>query len=820
MYNSLIKYFNSYTSKPFTGNEIELIQSFFIPEKLRKRQYFLKEGRQSSAATNSFKNDAYKSYLFIIPVRIKLIFFLRLIFLTIVFLMAAIICKSQSDTVRIALELKAGSQYLLKPGNDEKDLDSAQYFFNQALRLSQSIGSHKWINASLTWKGQCYLEANNLDSGKAYFQKVIDYYHRKGQLAEEANTWRRYGDGIQYDVPRNAPERANSFEQACQLYREIGDSLNALQSLKDAADAHIYEPNLDLAEMELLSVAESYKAMHFRNIHFTYDLLSAVAGLKGDLPKEVFYTMEMVRSLDSVDMKNREDSLLVGRLYSNAGLTYERAAMWDRALFFVRKGWRTLQITDWGDEYFSWMYHLARDLVRNDSSQEALRFVFESTQNRQPSSAFEKAKIATALGICYQAVGLFDNAENEYSKVIGILDNDKLRQVDPKYLVWDQEMMLSIGNFFLSTHKYAKADFYAQRLSSNNTYLITLGQRAKIELFKAQIDSALGRYYSALKHFTTYQQMNDSLFGIQKTVQIQELQMKYALDKKDNDILLQGTNIKLLKKENEFQQMQAGKSRNLRNMLGIALLFLVLLVGMVYNRYRIKQKQNRELELKQEEISAKNQQLEQLLQENKWLLQEVHHRVKNNLQTVTSLLTSQMESVEKGPAVEAIRESRHRIEAIAMIHQRLYNSNNYSSIMMPAYVADLVEHLREAFRPGPRIVFSLFIEPISLDISVALPAALILNEAISNALKHAFPGEMQGTITVRVNHVSDNKVMLEVRDDGIGFSEETVISSKSFGIRLIKGFVSDLSGESQIVNGNGTTVLVFFCIDSLTGKIG
>ena len=140
--------------------------------------------------------------------------------------------------------------------------------------------------------------------------------------------------------------------------------------------------------------------------------------------------------------------------------------------------------------------------------------------------------------------------------------------------------------------------------------------------------------------------------------------------------------------------------------------------------------------------------------------------------------------------------------------------------MMPAYVVDLAEHLREAFRPGPRIVFSLLIEPISLDISVALPAALILNEAISNALKHAFPGEMQGTISVRVNRVSENKVMLEVRDDGIGFSEKKVISSKSFGIRLIKGFVSDLSGESQIVNGNGTTVRVFFCIDSQTGKIG
>jgi len=813
MYESLITYFNSYSSASLTSDEIDFIQKKITPNKLWSRQYFLQKGRLSLVVTNSLKNDACQSYLFTIPVE-KLIYSLRLIFLAMVSLMAAIPGKAQSDTVRIARQLKEGSQYLLKTGYDKKDLDSAQFFFNQALSLSQSIGSDKWINISLEWKGDCYLKGNMLDSGKACFQKVIDYYHRKGELAEEAKTWRRLGEGITTTIPRFAPEKASSFEYAYQLYRKIGDSLNALESLKDAADAHMYEPNLDLAEKELLSVAESYKAIHFRNIHFTYDLLNAVAGLKGDLPKEVLYTMEMVRSLDSADMKNREDSILVGRLYSNAGLTYERAAMWDRALFFARKGWRTLQITDWDDEYFSWMSHLCRDLVRNDSAQEALRFVLAAIQNRHSSSAFEKAKIATALGICYWAVGDPGRAEKEFSKVIGILDNDKLRRLDPKYLAWDQEMILSVGNFFLSTHKYDIANFYAKRLSSNNTYLITLGQRARIELFKAQVDSAMGRYHSALKHFAAYQQMNDSLFGIQKTVQIQELQMRYAIDKKDNDIRLQGANIKLLKKENEFQQMQAGKSRNLRNMMGIALLFLIFLAGAVYNRYRIKQQRNRELELKQEEIGAKNQQLEQLLQENKWLLQEVHHRVKNNLQTVTSLLTSQMESAEKGPAVDAIRESRQRIEAIAMIHQRLYNSNNHSSVMMPAYVADLVEHLREAFRPGPRIVFSLFIESIALDISAALPAALILNEAISNALKHAFPGEMQGTITVRVSSFSENKVMLEVGDDGIGFSEKTIISSKSFGIRLIKGLVSDISGESQIVNGNGTTVRVFFGIET------
>ena len=781
--------------------------------RLAKSVHFAQKGRILLMVIESLQNNAGKYYP-VIHVR-KLILRLRLISLATVSLILSLSINAQPDTLLIAQDIKAGSYYLLKPESKKNDMDSADYFFNQALALSRSIGSAKWINTALAWKGKHFIEANKMDSGRFYFQKAIDGYHSKNYLVEEAAAWLQWGTCTPPFDSHFAPEKAKYFEHAYQLYWKLGDSVNALESLKAAADAHLYEPNLDIAEKELLTVAANYKAMHFRDIHFTYDLLRAVGELKGDLVKEVLYTMEMVRSLDSADIKNYNDSVLIGRLYCSAAVLYARISMWDRALLLTRKGWKTMQITESDNEYFSTAANLCSDLVRNDSSQEALRFILAATEQRQPSTPFQEAKIAAVLGFCYRSTGEIKKAELQFLIATRMLDSDKLWEQDIGQVQWEQEMILTMGNFFLFTHKYGKANLYAKRLPTNYNYLTTLGQRARIELFKSRVDSAMGRYHSALKHFATYQFMNDSLFGIQKTVQIQELQMRYALDKKDNDIRLQGANIKLLTKENELQQTQAGKSRNLRNMMAIALLFLILLAGMFYNRYRVKQQRNRQLELKQDEITAKNQQLEQLLQENEWLLQEVHHRVKNNLQTVTSLLTSQMESAEKGPAVDAIRESRQRIEAIAMIHQRLYNSNNYSSIMMPAYVADLVENLREAFNPGPRIVFLLFIEPIALDISAALPAALILNEAISNAMKHAFPGEMQGTITVRVNLVSQNKVMLEVGDDGIGFSEKTVINSKTFGIRLIKGLVSDVSGESQILNGSGTIVRVIFSTDGL-----
>jgi two-component system, sensor histidine kinase PdtaS len=743
----------------------------------------------------------------------KWVFSLQLTFLTLFFLMIATTGKTQTDSIQIDRLLKSGSTYLFNADEEKNSPDSALRYFNEALILSEVLNSEKLINSCLEWKGNCFFEFGNSDSGRANFKKVIDYYHSKGDPASEANTWKDLGDAITQFDARYAAEKAASLEHAYQLFWQIRDTVNAMESLKAAADAHLYEPRLEISENQLLTVLAVYKSMHYKYIYYTYDLLRVVSELKGDLVTEVAYVMEMIRSLDSADLKNQADSMQAGRLYSYAGMSYAYAAMWDRALFFARKGWNILQFTDYNEEYFSRLSGLAIDLVRNDSAQTALQLIQKGLKDRQLTSAFQKARITNALGICYQALGDFKNANTEFSKILEILAKDKLPD-EPRHIQGRQEMMIVNGNFYLTTHQYHKASFYVSRLPSKYTYLTTLGQKARIELLKARVDSVAGRYQSAMKHFALYQQLNDSLFGIQKTAQIRALQIKYTLDKKDNDMLLQAANIRLLTKENEFQQLQVGKSRNLRNMMAIALLFLILFVAMGYNRYRIKQRQNHELESKQSEISAKNRQLEQLLQENRWLLQEVHHRVKNNLQTVISLLTSQMESAEKGPAVDAIRESRQRIDAMAMIHQRLYNSNDHSSISMPAYVTDLVEHLREAFKPGPRIIFSLLIDNIVLDISAALPAALILNEAISNSLKHAFPGEMQGTITVRFVEAPENRVMLEVQDDGIGFHEKTINGNKSFGIRLIKGLISDVSGEGQISNENGTTVRVFFSIDS------
>jgi two-component sensor histidine kinase len=718
---------------------------------------------------------------------------------------------AQPDTVRIASLLKAGSDYVLRPGNEKSDLDSAQFFFNQALALSESIRSDKWINETLKWKGDCYLEGNDLAPGEACFQQVIDYYHRKRDLSHEAKTWSRLGVCITTVSPRFAAEKVKCFRRSYLLFLSLGDSLKAMEALKYEADAHLYEPNLDLAEKELLTVVEGYKSLHFRHLQYTYDLLRGVAKLKGDLFKELFYSMEMIRSLDSADAK--DDTALVGLLYYSAGISYSRAGLWDRALFYTRKGWLRWTARDWSrglEDRFVMVNSLTLIMVHLDSAREAMAFLSAAVKAHPPTTEYERAIVWLARGLCYTTLGDFEKAEKDYLQLVTFVKHEKALN-RRTILEMDLEAILAIGTYYLLCHRRKEADFYARQLPPTFSYLISLELRERIERFRFRVDSSLGRYQSALQHNEVYHRIKDSLFGVQKSIQIQELQMKYAVDQMNNDIRLKTDNIQLLTKENLVQHSQVRQSRTLRNMMIIGIFFLLLLVGLTYNRYRLKQQKNHQLEAKQREITDKNLQLERLLNENEWLLREVHHRVKNNLQVIISLLKSQSDFLHDKAALAAVVESEHRVYAMSLIHQKLYKSTNVSTIDMAEYIGDLAEYLRYCFQGSGKLWFDLQVEPIKLDLKQAVPVGLILNEVITNSFKYAFPWSEEDKITVRLFASGNGWLSLMIADNGRGLPPNFDPSQhNSFGMLLIAGLTEDLEGTLHIETRQGTAFHIRF----------
>jgi two-component sensor histidine kinase len=224
----------------------------------------------------------------------------------------------------------------------------------------------------------------------------------------------------------------------------------------------------------------------------------------------------------------------------------------------------------------------------------------------------------------------------------------------------------------------------------------------------------------------------------------------------------------------------------------------------LYRQNRLKQK-NSNL------ITHKNEQLQHLLTEKEWLLKEIHHRVKNNLQIVMSLLNSQSVYIENDAALSAIRDSQHRVHAMSLIHQKLYNTENVSSIDMSSYTRELVSYLCDSFVIGQHVRFEFNIEPLELDVAQAIPLGLILNEAITNAIKYAFPDNRQGVISISLSNMTSNLFLLSISDNGIGMPVHFDNSKPgSLGMSLMSGLSEDLDGTFAIESDKGTTIKISF----------
>ena len=208
-----------------------------------------------------------------------------------------------------------------------------------------------------------------------------------------------------------------------------------------------------------------------------------------------------------------------------------------------------------------------------------------------------------------------------------------------------------------------------------------------------------------------------------------------------------------------------------------------------------------------------------MLNEKEWLLKEIHHRVKNNLHTINGLLDAQLSYLNTKEARMAISDSQHRVQAMSLLHQKLFNSESLSKVQMPEYISELIGYLEHAFSVEQKIQFDADIDKLEFGISHALPIGLILNEAITNAIKYAFGDEQKGVIHVRLKQQPANHFLLHISDTGRGLPEDFNIKrTQSVGMNLMQGLSEDINGVFAINNNHGTEINISFVYDFSAGE--
>ena len=305
----------------------------------------------------------------------------------------------------------------------------------------------------------------------------------------------------------------------------------------------------------------------------------------------------------------------------------------------------------------------------------------------------------------------------------------------------------------------------------------------------SNIYESLGDYKLALYYHHLYAQAleefkDNTIHGLES-----EAQEKYLTGQKNATIYFQNEKI-----------AQQKKTKTLYVLL--TTLLAVILFGLLYN-YRKRKRRNVQLQELNSELDIKNKQ-------NELLLKEIHHRVKNNLELVKSLLALQTAQLEESATKDAMIASQNRVQSMGIIHQKLYQGENLGHIEMKDYFINLSEGILDTFNAEDKIKIECAMDNLELDVDTAVPIGLIVNELLTNALKYAFPENGKGNILISLSQSTPETLTLKVADNGIGKTKDLAPKGTGFGSQLIKLLTQQLNGKMAEDNVNGTSVIFQF----------
>jgi len=701
--------------------------------------------------------------------------------------------KSNEDTSRVNLFLQLSDYYFLKSRRQATDRDSSLLHARSAEAFSIKLGYQKGLGNSYQQLSKIFHQNNDTANGKYFANKALQIFKTNNYLTELGYA---YFDLSGYYSLSGSEliERIRWVEQSLSAFQQAGSKRKEADVLKELGDLRQIQGDYIKALSDLKQALKIYQSIRYPALHGTYDLMGIISADLGDYEQALNYGLLAVKTAEQV----KDTSLQIATIYNRVGITYSQLKKYEQAYEYWKKGLLIAQKYNDTATIVILTANLARALIELNKPYESLTILQKLTERYKIKDDYLQMLVTSRLLTTYKELKQYKTAQQYCDQLLKI--SQRFSQNHPDQSLVYEEVI----PFYLATQQYELARKY---LAINETYCIAvqwpLG-RSRNHLWWFKLDSTLGNYPSAISHYQRFKTIGDSLLNEMTSKQIGQLQVQYQSDKKDQDI-------KLLENQSKLQQEKLVQANQTRNWISGVVLLLLIIMGLLIINSRLKQRTNKKLQLQQKEIEKKNLSLQHLVGEKDWLVKEIHHRVKNNFHTVMGLLGTQSGYLKSEEAINAITDSQHRVHAMSLIHQKLYQSDNLSAINMPDYIHELVDYLRDSFNCSNTIRFKLQIDRIELDLSHCIPLGLILNEAITNSIKYAFPDNMEGVISVSLDHTSAEHLLLTIKDNGVGLPAAFDIHTKdSMGMNLMQGLSEDIGGKFIICNQNGTVISIAF----------
>lgn len=386
---------------------------------------------------------------------------------------------------------------------------------------------------------------------------------------------------------------------------------------------------------------------------------------------------------------------------------------------------------------------------------------------------------STNIGATYSETGNFDEAEKYYKKGLYLF-----KQLQNE--VYETTILLNLGDLYRKKKEFASAEKYLILSLDKATSLNNREHKKFAYSYLAALYEETSEFKKSIEYLTLYNEIKDSIINATNTKTISELEVKYQSEAKQ----------RVLDEQNKEIEIAAVESKNQKIIIwavSIGLALIIIFSIIIVHRLRVSNTQKRLIEEKNKE--------------NELLLGEIHHRVKNNLQVISSLLSLQERDITDETAKAAILEGKERVQSMGLIHKMLYQQNNFSGINMSEYIKKLISGLLDSFGKNSNdFELNYNIKNISLDVDTAIPLGLIINELVINSLKHAYTITSMPKMNISLQEV-DSHLVLKVEDNGAGEVAD-LESSQSFGMKLVKSLSKQLSGTINIEQQNGLSFKV------------
>ncbi len=675
-----------------------------------------------------------------------------------------------------------------------------------------------WLTSPIAYAQSLYDEAEThiknreYNSAKAKLRKAIDLYHSRDNSDSVLICYRElqycYTNTFELDSAKIVLREASNFAQKfaadslyldfrmaeAEIYYITGKLDSAKYIFEDVYDETNQFPYFKIrTNFRLASIAhidlDSTKAYNYikislnealeqRDSSMLGSIYSSYATFESDFgskKKSISYYIEALPYL-----QNPRKAMILAGTYRKIAYIFQELDNIPKTKEYINKAYEIASAKSYKRE-MAYINNLKGEIATEERQYENAINYFKDCLVYFESRKLEDYRLIANVNLVLAYIGQGDlqSAKQTMEHARTLYGNNQVKGYQFQFHYIDGTLAYKLGDARKMYKALQECKKLVTTFDSQRDVLKTLRlERAYYEL--------TNNYSKALEVSNSYHTLKDSLYKVAQSEAIHELEAKYRKSEQDREI-------QLLSSENALKASILEQQKIIIVGGILALIFLAILSFLSYSLYR--------------KVKHQNDIVSSALEMKDTLLREIHHRVKNNLQIISSLLALQSKYISDKEALYALQQGQDRVQTMALIHQDLYETESLSGVNASNYIHQLSDKLMDSYNYEEEdIQVNVDVDDIVLDLDTMIPLGLIINELISNAFKHAFKEKTDvPKIDVSLKE-ANGKLILKISDNGRGIKDLSEIEGKSFGFELVRAFAKKLKADMKVKSENGLIV--------------